>query len=176
MIGASGPVRDYVPAIRDRIWALDPNVPFNRAYTLGEAANEVADPARFQATVLGLFSALGLLMAGVGIYGVSAQSVVKRTREIGIRRALGAQAGTIRGQVFGEVARVTLAGIVAGVTLGTTVMMGMKSLLFGVEPLSVPLVTGVAVLLLSTAVAAAAPSALRAIRIDPMEALRSTIE
>ena len=60
-----------------------------------------------------------------------------------------------------------------GVTLGTTVMMGMESLLFGVEPLSVPLVTGVALLLLATAVVAAAPSALRAIRIDPMEALRS---
>ena len=173
VIRASGPVRDYVPAIRERIWALDPNVPFNGAYTLGEAASKTADPARFQATVLGLFSALGLLMAGVGIYGVSAQSVVKRTREIGIRRALGAQAGSIRGHIFGEVAGVTLAGIAVGVTLGTTVMMGMKSLLFGVEPLSVPLVTGVAVLLLATAVAAAAPSALRAIRIDPMEALRS---
>jgi putative ABC transport system permease protein len=159
-------------AVRREVLALDRNVPLTAIQTMQERAAEVTSRTRFIAVVLGLFAGLALLMAGIGIYGVMAYSVSARTRELGIRMALGAQGGDVTRLVLKG--GLSLAGIGVGVgllaSLGFTRLM--KGLLFGVganDPLTFGAIT---LLLLAVAGLACWLPARRATKVDPLVALR----
>ncbi len=127
---------------------------------------------RLLALLSGFFAAAGLVLTAVGVYGGLSFAVIRRTREIGVRVALGAQRSVIVRSLLGEVALMTTAGIAAGLAGGVLLARYVASLLFDVTPLDVSsLVLPVAALLLVAATAAIVP-ALRATRIDPMVALR----
>jgi putative ABC transport system permease protein len=159
-------------AVRREVVALDRNVPLTAIQTMKERAAEVTSRTRFIAVVLGSFAGLALLMAGVGIYGVMAYSVSARTREVGIRMALGAQAGDVIRLVLKG--GMSLAGIGAGVGLLASLALTrlMKGLLFGVsanDPLTFGAIT---LLLLGVAGLACWLPARRATKVDPLVALR----
>jgi ABC-type antimicrobial peptide transport system permease subunit len=123
--------------------------------------------------LLGIFSALALLLAAVGIYGVMAFAVSQRTRELGLRMALGATAGSVRGMILRQAMVLALAGIVAGAAGASAITHVMKDLLFGVSPTDPLTFIGASVVLFTVASAAAYLPARRATRVDPLVALRS---
>jgi putative ABC transport system permease protein len=133
---------------------------------------ESLGPQRFATTLLAVFAGLAILLASVGLYGLMSYSVAQRTNEIGIRIALGAQRGEVLRMVLRQGTKLALAGIVAGVVVGLVLTRLMESLLYGVsaaDPLSF---AGAAVLLVLVALLACYIPARRAMRVDPMVALR----
>ena len=127
---------------------------------------------RLLAALAGFFAALGLALAAIGLYGVSAYAVVRRTREIGIRLTLGARASAIVASVLGRVARAVAVGVVAGLAGGIYFAGFVRTLLFEVEPVSVSSLALPVLGLLSVAVAASWIPARRALRVDPAVCLR----
>jgi predicted permease len=128
---------------------------------------------RLLATVSGFFGLLAVLIAAVGLYGVISYMVVRRTNEIGIRMALGARHSHIIQAVVSRAALLVAIGILAGVIVGMAAAQGVRSMLFGVQPYDVVTLTVAAFTLISVAVAASVVPALRAVRLDPIAALRS---
>lgn len=122
--------------------------------------------------LLGVFAAAALLLAALGIYGLMAYSVASRRREIGLRMALGASAGTIRRRFLGEGLRLGAAGVTVGAVLALAVGRVMASLLFGVSPVDPVTVGGVLLLFVAVAALASLVPALRASRVDPQWVLR----
>jgi predicted permease len=163
---------NLVNEIRHTVASIDPNVPIFRIKTLRAQTEDAFLRERLLATISTFFGALALLLACLGLYGLMAYAVARRTAEIGIRMALGAGRGGITWLVLGETLWLMLAGSAAGVPLAAWLSRYAKSLLFGIEPAD-PRVLAVSVcaLILVAAVAALLP-ARRATRIDPMVALR----
>jgi ABC-type antimicrobial peptide transport system permease subunit len=130
-------------------------------------------PTRVGALVLGAFGALALLLAGVGLYGVVAYSVSRRTREVGIRMALGAERRTVLRLILAQGGRLALVGVALGATASVGVGRLLESLLYGVSGFD-PIAYGAAagILLLTAGLANLVP-ALTAARLDPVRALRS---
>ncbi|HEY6445467.1 MAG TPA: ABC transporter permease [Acidobacteriaceae bacterium] len=159
-------------AIRAATHRLDPGVPVTNIETLPQAIEaSVAEP-RFRTVLLGLFGAIALLLAAVGLYGVVSFSVARRTREIGLRMALGATRVGIRRLVLGESARLVLAGLAGGIQASLILTHFLSTLLFGVKAFDPATYGCVAVLLTAVALVAAYIPARRAMRVDPMVALR----
>jgi putative ABC transport system permease protein len=158
---------------RRAIQEIDPQQPIADVRTMEEILRDTFARQRLSALLLGGFSLTSLLLAGVGIYGVLAYSVAQRTREIGVRVALGATPGGILRLVIGNGARLVIAGTVAGLS-GTLLLSGlMKSLLFGIGPRDpFSLVLAPAVLMVVALFAAYVPGR-RAAHISPVDALRS---
>jgi predicted permease len=129
-------------------------------------------PFRLGATMFGIFGALALLLAGVGLYAVISFGVARRTRELGIRAALGARAADVVGLVFGEGVRVTMIGIAIGIVLALALGRAVEALLFGTSPRDPIVMAVVAITLLVVAAVASAIPAWRAARVDPLVALR----
>jgi ABC-type antimicrobial peptide transport system permease subunit len=127
---------------------------------------------RFSMEIVGLFAATALLLAGLGIYGVISYMVGERTREIGIRLALGAERRTILRMVLRQGFELTMAGAAFGLACALVVSHLMAGLLYGVRPTDPATFVGVAVLLVGVALCACYIPARRAIRVDPMVALR----
>ncbi len=123
--------------------------------------------------MLGGFGLLALTLAAIGIYGVMSNSVARRTREIGVRLALGAQAADVRRLVVGQGMAMVLVGVVTGLAAALAIMRMTESLLFGVSAADPLTYTAVAALLVGVAALAAYIPARRATRIDPVVALRS---
>jgi len=158
--------------VRRVVHSLDAGLPVADLRTMNAVVGETFSRQRFSALLLGAFSVVSLLLAAVGIYGVLAYSVTERTREIGVRMALGAQPGRIAALVIGGAASVVLPGIVVGIT-GALALSGLlRSLLFGVGPHDVLTLASAAILLAVVALAAAYLPARRASRLLPVEALR----
>lgn len=161
-----------VPAIEDRIWAVDKNQPITDIKTANSRISEVNATPRSQSVLLGTFGALGVLLALIGVYGVMSYFVSQQTREIGIRMALGADASGILHLVLAHGLRLTVTGLMIGVTGALTLTRFMRSLLFGISATDPATFIAVTVLLTMVAVGACYIPARRAMRLDPMVALR----
>jgi predicted permease len=169
----SGDAAALVGALRRELLQMEPGLVFmvSRTMEAGFAASLV--PARVGAWLATSFSALGTLLAAIGLYGVIAYSVARRTREIGVRMALGARPAGVLRLVMGQGAALLAAGLVAGGMLAAGVAQLLSRLLFSVRPLD-PAAWLLASLTLTLAAAAACYiPARRAMRVDPMIALRS---
>jgi putative ABC transport system permease protein len=159
-------------AVRREVLALDRNVPLTAIQTMRERAAEMTSRTRFIAVVLGLFAGLALLLAGIGIYGVMAYSVSARTREIGVRMALGAQPADVVRLVLKGGMSLAVIGVGVGLLASLALTRLMKGLLFGVsanDPLTFSAIT---LLLLGVACLACWLPARRATQVDPLVALR----
>jgi putative ABC transport system permease protein len=166
------PAAALLPEVRRLLRTRDPDLPFYRVRTLNEHVRHGLWESRIYAALLGTFSVLALVIAAVGIYGVMAYSVAQRTREIGIRMALGAARADVQRMVVAQAARLAALGLGIGLAAAYGLTRFMANLLFGVRPDDPPTyATVVAILALSAVVAAWVP-ALRATRVDPMVALR----
>ena len=163
---------EIAAAIRTETHNIDKNLPVTDIESFPEAMHvSVAEP-RFRTVLLGLFSAIALLLAAIGIFGVISFSVSRRTREIGVRMALGATPSSIRRMVLGESAKLVMFGLGVGIPAALILTHFLSTLLFGVTPTDPLTFIAVALLLMLVALAAAYIPARRAIRIDPMVALR----
>ena len=161
-----------VPFLRQDILDLNPNLPIDNVMTMGaRLSSSVAQP-RFYALVLGVFAASALALAMVGIYGILAYTVSRRSREIGLRMALGADGGRIRNLVVRQGARLVGVGVAFGLAGALVTTRALESLLFGVTTLDLPTLIAVPVLLVTVALVACYLPARRATRVDPMDALR----
>jgi putative ABC transport system permease protein len=161
-----------VGAIRTETHNIDKNLPVTDIESLPQVLSvSVAEP-RFRTLLLGLFSAMALALAAVGIFGVVSYSVSRRTHEIGIRMALGATPGSVRRLVIGESARLVFFGLLTGIPAAFVLTRFLSSLLFGVTATDPLTFIGVGLLLTLVAVVASYIPARRAMRVDPMVALR----
>jgi putative ABC transport system permease protein len=158
--------------IRHEVAALDPEQPVARVATLDELMEASTAQPRFRTFLLGSFAGVALLLSAIGIYGVMAYTVSRRTREVGVRMALGARPVDILRLVFGESITLTLLGVGFGLVGAYAVTRVMKTLLFGVTSTDPFTFTSVTLLLCSVALLASYIPARRAMRVDPMAALR----
>src|SRR6185437_2019985 len=161
-----------VSAIQDRIWSLDKAQPVEDIKSMDQMVARANAAPRFQTFLLGIFGALGLLLAVVGIYGVISYSVSQRTHEIGIRMALGAEPRQVLRLVLMQGLKLALMGVAIGVAASLALTRLMASLLFGVSATDPVTFGGVAIVLTIVALAACYVPARRAMRVDPMVALR----
>jgi putative ABC transport system permease protein len=144
-----------------------------RIRTLTEISSEATQRPRFRAMLIGTFALLALLLAMVGVFGVLAYSVQQRTREFGVRMALGASGMSVLGLVLRNAARLIGTGIVVGLVLAFAFAQSVAAFLFGVEPRDPVTFGSVGLVLVLTAMIACAVPALRAVRVDPVEAFRN---
>ncbi len=159
-------------AVRREVAAMDASIPLLDAMPLTDAISTSLLPIRMAATLAGLFGLAGLLLAGVGIFGVVSFSVAQRTREIGIRVALGAQGRDVLGLVIRQGMRLTLVGVAVGLAAAFALTRVMSSLLYGVSATDPLTFAAVAALLAAVALLACYLPARRATKVDPMVALR----
>lgn len=164
--------RDVLPTVRDAIRSVDASVPVFDAKTMEDQLLVALLPARLAGTLLGAFGIVALLLASVGIYGVMSYSVAQRTREMGVRMALGAAGGDLLRLVVGEGARLTAVGTAIGLAAAIGITRFVASLLYGISPTDVAAFVFASAVLTATALLACYIPARRAIRIDPVVALR----
>lgn len=173
VVRGEDPRMDMGPLVRAEIRKLDGALPVADIHPYeSELAGQLV-PQRLGSALLGLFGLLSLALAAVGIYAVISYSVAGRTREIGIRMALGAQAADVRALIVAQIARPVAVGLVLGLALGALGAYLLRGFLFGVSPADPITFLGVTSLLAISALAAAWLPARRASQIDPMAALRT---
>lgn len=160
-------------AVKQQIWAIDKDEPVSELDSMDGIFREWIAPRRFNMAVLVNFAAIALLIAAVGLYGVLAYSVTLRTREIGIRVALGAGPKNVAGLIMRQGAVLTLIGIVAGLAGAFALTRFMQSILFDVSPFDPVAFVCECLLLFAISLAASYFPARRAARVDPIEALRA---
>jgi predicted permease len=160
------------PSIRRSLQELDNQIVVDDLHSIQEYVDESIARQRFAMMLFSIFAAGALLLASIGIYGVLSYIVGQRTREIGIRMALGADKDAVRGVVLRDGARMTLPGIAIGLVAALGLVRLMSAMLFGVKPTDVLTFAGVSGLLLLVALLACCIPAQRAARLDPMQALR----
>jgi ABC-type antimicrobial peptide transport system permease subunit len=167
-----GDASAIVPSVRATVRAVDDRLPMARVQTMEQVISASATPPRFRTLLLGTFSALALILATLGIYGVVSYSVTQRSREMAIRMALGARA---RG-VLGLVLRQGLAPVAVGIGVGLLAAIALSrilaAVLFEVTTMDALVFAGVPALMMLVAAAATIAPARRATRVAPMEALR----
>jgi putative ABC transport system permease protein len=161
-----------IETLRRRLRDIDPDLPLAHIQTMSEQVAESLSQTRFQTVLLAVFSALALLLGSVGIYGVLSYSVVSRTREIGIRTALGGQRVHILRLILGQGLSLVIRGLVLGIALSLVTGRLIESLLFQVKPADAGNFVGVCALLTAVGLVAGFLPARAASRIDPNVALR----
>jgi putative ABC transport system permease protein len=160
------------PVLRSILKEIDPGLPLSNVQTLDEVVSRSVAPRRFNMFLLTIFAAVALLLALVGVYGVLAYSVGRRTAEIGLRIALGATPRSVLTLIVGQGMRPIMAGIAIGMAGAVGLSHFVGSLLFNVKPVD-PLTYGaVALLVAIAALLSCYVPALRALRVDPVAALR----
>ncbi|MBZ5602020.1 MAG: ABC transporter permease [Acidobacteriia bacterium] len=159
-------------AARAQIASLDPNLPIRELKTMDQQIDENLFAERMVSTLTGAFAALATLLAALGLYGVLAYNVTRRTREIGLRMALGADAGNVRRLILREVALMVSIGTAAGLTAAAAGGKLVQSMLYEMKPWDAAIYAGSAAILWIIALAAAYIPARRATSVDPLVALR----
>ncbi|MEZ5318752.1 MAG: ABC transporter permease [Vicinamibacterales bacterium] len=173
VVRTSTPAAAALPMLRQALWTLEPDILFTEDVTATEVAATTLAPTRIGALVLGAFGVLALVLAAVGLYGVIAHSVSRRTREVGIRMALGAPRGRVIRMIVWQGGRLAVIGIAIGAVGAALVAGVLDSLLYGVSGLDPIAYASAALLLLGVALAANLMPALTASRIDPARSLRA---
>ena len=173
VVRAAGDPAAILPSIRRELQALDPQLPLFAAGTLDAEIGRTLTAPRFQSTLLAMFAVIALLLATIGIYGVTSHAVGQRTQEVGIRMALGARAADVLGLMLRQHMLPAIAGVGVGIAGAIALSRYLRTLLYGVgatDPLTFGLV---ALTLVIVALAACWIPARRAARIDPLLALRA---
>jgi putative ABC transport system permease protein len=173
VIRTAMPASAALPMLRQTVWSLEPNVLFTDDTSAEDVAATTIAPTRIGALVLSAFGALALLLAAVGLYGVVAYSVSRRTHEVGIRMALGAERWQVLRMILGHGGRLALAGITLGALAAVAVGRVLDSMLYGVSGLDPFAYAAAAGLLLLVALLANLVPAVTASRLDPVRALRN---
>jgi putative ABC transport system permease protein len=173
VVRAHGDPLGSIQAIRRAVWAVDPNQPLSNIITLEGFLSNTMGAQRFRATLISACGLIGLLLATIGTYGVTARSVVERTREVGVRLALGGRPRTVWWAVAATSIRAILAGAVAGVALSAMARAGLAALLPELQGASLAFSFAAAVVLLAVGALAAVLASRRATSIDPLIALKA---
>jgi putative ABC transport system permease protein len=169
----SGPTEAAVRPLEAAVQAIDPELPLTRVLPMTSMMRTAIARQRLSAVILGVFAVVALLLAAVGLYGVVSQSVTERTREIGVRMALGSNRGAVLRLFVLQGLATAAVGTVVGLAGAFILARWMETLLFGVEPTDPATFAVVPVVLLFVAAAACYVPARRAARMDPLTALRS---
>jgi len=172
VVHSSGDPKALIASARREVQALDESLPTQEIKTLDEIVSFSLWPMRMGAALVGGFGLLGLLLAAVGIYGVMSYAVAQRTREIGIRLALGAQARDVLKLIVGQGMTLTLTGAAIGLALAFVVTRLLVNLLSGVSATDPLTFAGVALFLIVVALVACYLPARKATKVDPLAALR----
>jgi putative ABC transport system permease protein len=160
-------------AVRREVTALDPNLPISNVRMMEEVIAQSLATRRFVLLLFGLFAGLALLVATIGIYGVLSASVSQRTRELGVRIALGATRSNVRRLIVGQGLKLVLSGLVIGLVSALALKRVIGKLLFGVSPTDPTTFLVIAFLMIAVALLACWIPARRATKVDPLSALRS---
>ena len=172
VVRTTGDPAALTQALKDTVWSFDRNLPISQVLTMDAVVADANAQPRFEMLLLGIFAAVALLLAAVGIYGVMSYAVSRRTHEIGIRVSLGASRADVVLLVIGQGMVLALIGSAVGILGALGLSRLMKSLLYGVKPIDPLIFCGVTILLMMVAMAASYLPARRAMRVVPMIALR----
>jgi len=172
VVHSKGEAGGVVPSVIRAIHEIDPGQPVGGVTTMETLLEESIAQPRFESWVLTAFACLALLLASAGLYALISYSVSRRTREIGVRMALGAEQGSVLRLVIAEGMRLIAVGAAIGLALAAALSRLIAAQLYGVRPLDPFVYLSVVALLTATALAASYIPARRAARVDPMEALR----
>jgi predicted permease len=172
-VRTSGDPASLVAAVRKAAAGVDTRVPIAGVKTLSEQVSESLRAEKLVARLVGAFGLLALVLACVGLYGILSQAVARRTNEVGIRMALGANRGDVLGMVLREAGILVGLGIAIGIPGALVASRLLTSQLFGISPFDPATLAGSALLLAAVAIVAAFVPARRAARIEPMRALRA---
>jgi predicted permease len=172
LIRTHGDPYALVPALREHLRAMDPTLPLTDVKSMDDMLTEQVADRRFTTLLLGIFAALGLVLALIGVYGVISYLVTQRTSEIGVRIALGASRGDVLWLVIRQGLSTGLAGVTLGLIGAWASRQTLAKVVFGISTLDTPTYVFAALLLLLIAIAASAIPARRALRVDPVSALR----
>jgi putative ABC transport system permease protein len=172
VIRTTYPMESIVPAVKNALWSVDKDQPIFNVRTMEEMVQEVTSAQRLAFLLLGLFSGLALILATIGIYGVTSYSVSQRTREIGVRMALGAEKHDVLKLVVGNGLNLTILGILIGAAGALVLTRFMTSFLYGIRPSDPLTFIAVSALLVAVGAIASYIPARRAAKVDPLIALR----
>jgi len=172
MIRSVLPPLSLVPAVRKAVAEIDRNLPLEGITTQKLAIKESARLERLMASLFGSFALLALALSCIGLYGLMAYNVARRTSEIGIRKALGARPWDVARPILREALTLTAIGVAIGLPVALALSQAMRSVVYGIEPHDPITIIGTVVIMVTVAALAAWIPARRAARIDPMVALR----
>jgi len=172
VVRTDGDPAAIAPAIQREIRGLDPNQPVSDVRTMNQVMSEWVARSRFNTLLLGLFAGLATLLSAVGIFGVMNYSVALRTRELGLRLAVGAQPRQVLLLVLKQGLGLTVVGVVLGLAAAFALTRLLSGLLFGVAAVDVTTFASISLLLVIVSLLACYLPARRAMRIDPLSALR----
>ena len=161
------------PAVEQAVHELDPDLPVARLRSLEEVVSRSISQPRFYMLLLGLFASMAVLLAALGIFAVISYAVTQRSREIGIRMALGARPGSVMRMVLSNAATLVVSGIGLGLLGALALSRVLSGLLFNLSPTDPATLAGVAALLTAVALLASYLPARQATRVDPLLTLRS---
>jgi len=172
VIRTDGDPAAIAPSVQRQIRSLDPNQPVSDVRTMNQVMSEWVSRSRFNTLLLGLFAGLATLLSAVGIFGVMNYSVALRTRELGLRLAIGAQPRQVLLLVLRQGLLLTTFGVVLGLGAAFALTRLLAGLLYGVQAVDVSTFTTISLLLIVVSLLACYLPARRAMRIDPLQALR----
>jgi putative ABC transport system permease protein len=173
LVRTNGDPNNLASPVREELLALDNEATLANVKTMEERLSELQSQPRFRTILLTAFAALALILAALGIYGVLLQSVVRRTKEIGVRMALGATRESVIQMILGQALRTVLIGLVLGLVATLSLARSVAGLLYNVSPANPATLAAVSAILLCVAMLASYLPARRATSIDSLNALRS---
>lgn len=166
------PAALLVPSLRQEVWALDKDQPVSTGSALSDLIRQSLSQRRMNMILLGVFAGLALVLAAVGLYGLTAYSVTQRRQEMGIRIAMGARSRDVLGLVIGQGARLAIAGVGVGLIVSFGLTRALSSLLFGVTATDPVVFVAVSIFVVAVSLLACYLPARRATRVDPIVVLR----